>query len=141
MTHLSHPLDDGLFAVLCSAQGIDASHFPDAFDPGEEWGNDGIGTVLAGMPEFVFIPGDGDWHGVMAIYLEGGQYRREIRNVATFTIYDLAMPHTAAAMLAGGTFGRIAAFGPLEDLTVTSIVPHPDDPHMTEITLALPDGW
>lgn len=137
---LRHPFDDRLFAAMCAERGIARDDLPTHYNPGKEWGNDGITTDLPGMPPFNFIAGDADWFGVITLDVGDARYQRYNGRRALMTI-DHVMPATMSSALIGERFARVADHALLDDAIVEHVQPDDDDPDMTEITLALPKDW
>lgn len=137
---LRHPFDDRLFATMCARRGISRDELPEQYDPGLEWGNDGITTDLPGMPQFSFMAGDAGWFGVITLDMGPARYQRYTSRRALMTM-DHVLPQTVTAALIGERFARVADLAPLHDAIVEHVQPGDDDPDMTEITLALPKDW
>ena len=140
---LMNPFDDGLFAAMATELGIGRDDLPDAFEPGSTWGNDGITEELPGMPLFTYIAGDDRWHGVMTIYLDrfgDYEYRRALPNRAIVTI-PMLLPDAIMSGAIGRRCGDMVEVPHLDALPIRMVRPYSTDDEMTEIVLALPEGW
>lgn len=137
MDHLRHPFDDAFFAALARNAGVDVGDLPEEYDPGYDWGNDSLGTVLPGMPNFSFIPGDGAWFGRMALHLPEMTYRRLDGDTAEIEI-PMLLSETHCAALAGRRLAAVIAAPEIGDWTVISACPDPNDDEGTVLNVRVP---
>jgi len=143
MGHLSNPFDDGLFAALASERGMERSDVPSSFEPGTEWGNDGVSEDLPGMPLFSYLCGDGSWHGVMIIYFGrfgDYEYRRAHPGHAIITV-PMLLPDTVMTGAVGRPCGDLVDMPHVGHLPIRAVRPYSADDETTEIILTLPEGW
>lgn len=143
MGHLRNPFDDGLFTALASERGVERDDLPASFEPGAEWGNDGISEDLPGMPLFSYLCGDEVWHGIMTIYFGrfgDYEYRRAHPHHAIVTV-PMLLPDTVMTGAVGRPCGDLIDMPHVRHLPIRAVRPYSMDDETTEIVLALPEGW
>lgn len=137
MPHLAHPFDDAFFAALATGRGVARDDLPTGYDPGEEWGNDGLDQPVPGMEAFTFICGDEEWYGRMAIYAEGFTYRRLDAHVVEI-VMDARLSETQGTALVGMPCSSVINAPCIGPWIVTRTTNNPDDADQTVIMLAVP---